>query len=139
MRRLSSEISLAFLSAITHFSYGFCLRPAPKQNLFHTSMKSADKTVPSWSLPYHRPTASHLADNHQIISSSSIITLRGGVDGNVIAGDAQKGNILNTISSLWAAGGVVMILGKSIKRILPIALEPFGSKAPVPLSTFQLG
>jgi len=49
------------------------------------------------------------------------------------------GKIINILASLWGAGGVIMILRKSIVRILPIAMEPFGSSAPFPLSTFQLG
>ena len=48
----------------------------------------------------------------------------------------SSGGFGNTLASLWAAGGVVMVLAKSIKRILPIALEPFGSGAS--LSSFQL-
>ena len=52
--------------------------------------------------------------------------------------DGTKSSILNTTASLcWGAGGVVYILAKSIRRILPIALEPFGDAA-VPLSPFQL-
>lgn len=47
-------------------------------------------------------------------------------------------SILNGVTSLWAAGGVVMILARAMKRIVPIALEPFQSAA-TPLSTFQLG
>lgn len=46
--------------------------------------------------------------------------------------------VANVFASLWAAGGFVAILGKSIKRILPIALEPFSATAPG-LSPFQLG
>jgi len=51
---------------------------------------------------------------------------------------ATLNKIANLIASFWAAGGFVAILGKSIKRILPIALEPFNTLAPV-LSKFQLG
>lgn len=45
----------------------------------------------------------------------------------------------NVIASLWGASGVAYILIKAIRRVLPIALEPF-SKADgiIPLTTFQL-
>jgi hypothetical protein len=74
----------------------------------------------------------------------NILSLRGGVsdggnDGQIVSkGSTSTGKAYNIIASLWAAGGVVMILGKSIKRILPIALEPFGPNASAPLSNFQL-
>lgn len=42
------------------------------------------------------------------------------------------------ISSLWGTGGVLYILSKAIKRVLPIAMEPF-QKGAVPLSQFELG
>jgi hypothetical protein len=41
-------------------------------------------------------------------------------------------------ASLWGAGGVIYILAKAIKRVIPIALEPFQAGS-IPLSNFQLG
>ena len=41
-------------------------------------------------------------------------------------------------ASLWGAGGVIYILAKAIKRVIPIAMEPFQAGA-VPLNNFQLG
>ena len=43
------------------------------------------------------------------------------------------------ISSLWATGGVLYILSKAIKRVIPVALEPFKEGALRPLSQFELG
>jgi hypothetical protein len=44
------------------------------------------------------------------------------------------------LASLWGTGGVLYILAKAIKRVLPIALEPFqGTNAVRPLSQFELG
>lgn len=40
--------------------------------------------------------------------------------------------------SVWGAGGVLYILAKAIKRVMPIALEPFKDGS-VPLSQFELG
>jgi hypothetical protein len=42
------------------------------------------------------------------------------------------------LSSVWGAGGVIYILAKAIKRVLPIALEPF-QKGAIPLGQVQLG
>ena len=41
-------------------------------------------------------------------------------------------------ASLWGAGGVIYILAKAIKRVIPIAIEPFQAGS-VPLNNFQLG
>lgn len=44
------------------------------------------------------------------------------------------------VSSLWGSLGVVYILVKAIKRVVPIALEPFRSEGVVaPLTRYQLG
>jgi len=49
----------------------------------------------------------------------------------------------NFAASLWAVGGLSYTLMKAVKRVLPVALEPFKSgdaaAAMVPLSQFQLG
>mmetsp|Transcript_22018 Transcript_22018/g.61203 ORF Transcript_22018/g.61203 Transcript_22018/m.61203 type:complete len:274 (+) Transcript_22018:145-966(+) len=42
------------------------------------------------------------------------------------------------VSSFWGTTGVLYILGKAIKRVLPVALEPFKDGA-VPLSQLELG
>lgn len=45
---------------------------------------------------------------------------------------------IHFLFSLWGTFGVVYILLKAIKRVLPIAMEPFKEGA-VPLSQVQLG
>ena len=41
-------------------------------------------------------------------------------------------------ASMWGAGGVIYILAKAIKRVIPIAIEPFQAGS-LPLNNFQLG
>jgi hypothetical protein len=70
-------------------------------------------------------------------SARSVTTMSGG-------GSDVKGTDLNLttgkiLSSMWGSIGVVYILVKAIKRVVPIALEPFFSKTVVPLTRFQLG
>ena len=77
------------------------------------------------------------------VKQPNAIVMRGGSIASAASGDAESGDtslrkIMNTFASIWGAFGVVMILGKSIKRIVPIALEPFNGVSN-PLSTFQLG
>jgi len=58
--------------------------------------------------------------------------------------NATPGRDLNltagkVLVSLWGSMGVVYILAKAIKRVLPIALEPFGKgEGVVPLTQIQL-
>jgi len=48
-------------------------------------------------------------------------------------------SIGNIVTSLWGTAGVVYILLKAIKRVVPIALEPFGKgENAVPLTQSQL-
>mmetsp|Transcript_38259 Transcript_38259/g.81665 ORF Transcript_38259/g.81665 Transcript_38259/m.81665 type:complete len:279 (+) Transcript_38259:218-1054(+) len=76
------------------------------------------------------------------------VMARGGGDGTALSaaatGDGTAvGQDLNlttgkVLASLWGASGVVYILAKAIKRVLPIALEPFIKGEGVPLTQFQL-
>jgi len=86
-------------------------------------------------------------------SSSSHITtknqwepIRGGGNVAVTSEDSAEGSkfqmrkVYKFASSFWATGGVLMILLNSIRRIVPIALEPFKTAADItPLNSFQLG
>ena len=92
--------------------------------------------------------------NGDIFSSNSSLMVRGGGGGgggalsssttNDETADGTKAKDLNltigsVLSSLWGSCGVVYILMKAIKRVLPIALEPFGKgEGVVPLTQFQL-
>ena len=77
-----------------------------------------------------------------------LITRGGGgtaLGASVANGDAAaEGQDLNltlgkVLSSLWGSCGVVYILAKAIKRVFPIALEPFmKAEGVVPLTQFQL-
>lgn len=76
----------------------------------------------------------------------SIMTLRGGARAaNLKATPSSTGGSkypatgLTTIAaSIWGTGGVLYILGKAVKRVAPIAIEPFQEGA-IPLSQFELG
>lgn len=76
------------------------------------------------------------------------MAIRGGGEGTALGAstasndDAAKDLNLTTgsvLASLWGSLGVVYILFKAIKRVLPIALEPFTkAEGVVPLTQFQL-
>jgi len=121
--KLTAGFLLAILSTFTQFAYSFSLKPQ-----FSNSCRtlSCTKQLPTF------PLSSSQDETH--------ITVRGGAASATEGSgtDSSSGRKLaNTVASLWAAGGFIMILGKSIKRILPIALEPFNGAA-ASLSTLQL-
>lgn len=78
-------------------------------------------------------------------SSRSILNIRAGAsngDTDAPTSGLEKNKCpfsmtLGILYSLWGSVGVVYILAKAIKRVVPIALEPFQNG--VPLTTFQLG
>lgn len=70
-------------------------------------------------------------------SSSSAFALTRG--GEISEQPSVAQSIFKIISSLWASSGVVYILMKAVKRVMPIAMEPFQQGAAVPLTSFQLG
>ena len=117
---LKSGLSLALLSTAATLTCGFSLQPFQKTNpLIHSSLV---KPAPAVSSLFNKKSVTN--------------ELRGGsLQAASVNGEASAKS--SPVISFWAAGGVVMILAKSIKRIVPIALEPFNGVA-APLSTFQL-
>jgi len=87
----------------------------------------------------------------EVFSSQALKIRGGGKDGtnsartaSTMSGDdaALTGKDLNltagkVLASMWGSFGVVYILAKAIKRVVPIALEPFFSGGAVPLTRFQ--
>lgn len=60
-------------------------------------------------------------------------------DDAAATGEDLNLNAAKVLASLWGASGVLYILAKAIKRVLPIALEPFTkAEGVVPLSQLQL-
>lgn len=129
MMHISAVLSLALLSSATNtMACGFSIKPLVSNQKsiarLHVGTKFTTRHIHSDEVNLigrYRGGASKAATNSSIQNVS------------------KDRNVGDTVASLWAAGGVVMILAKSIKRILPIALEPFGPSVPTPLSQFQLG
>lgn len=148
--RLSSGIYLALLSGAATIVAGFSLKhvqPTVAHISSTNTMRLPPKTTSSFNNLFQQSVSS--LDQRQKRSSYSSLIVRGGSNiGTLNESSNESGGegginllkrIVNVSVSFWAAGGVVAVLGKSIKRIVPIALEPFGASSPVPLSTFQLG
>lgn len=125
----STRFVLLLLGITSQFSCGFSLKPHYSlKDLRHHSTQVQGAGSKSISSPFSsKPLVGRGG------SSIAAEVPRGGADGDVTSSPSMA----NSIASFWAAGGVIMVLAKSIKRILPIALEPFDGVA-VPLSQFQL-
>ena len=73
------------------------------------------------------------------VLSSSTTASGDNNDGATIVAKELNLTVGSVLSSIWGSCGVVYILAKAIKRVLPIALEPFGKgEGVVPLTQFQL-
>jgi hypothetical protein len=130
--RLSAGLSLALLSTAANIACGFSLKPSATKNVVNTSIQNDSILARK---PFVGATSS-------LTQMKKFENVRGGsVQAASTAGQESEStsSLGNTVASFWAAGGFVMILAKSIKRVLPIALEPFGKGAVAPLSTLQLG
>lgn len=153
MRLSASLASLVVLSPLACLASGFAVPGSPQGSIAvfgnpHAQSRSSLATgplkVPSWR------------------DSSSSLTRGGGCWQHVPRGGAATTKPLTAkassspidtgskcpvtglaaaLGSLYGAGGVVYVLAKAIKRVLPIALEPFqaGTAAAVALTNFQLG
>jgi len=121
-------LSLTILSAATCTASSFLTVPvAAKGGIKLPSKRPNAYTADSISFPT-------ITTDQKVCMQPT--TNRGGSSNASLDAMAILNKIANFTASLWAAVGFVAILGKSIKRILPLALEPFGADA-VALSSFQ--
>jgi hypothetical protein len=117
-------IFLAILTA-DRISFGFSFRPQSihKNNIAMEKRNS----VSSYSF---QSSLQHPVIQMQKDASTN---LRGG------SIQGKSSSLWNTLGSFWGSFGVIMILANSIKRIVPIALEPLLPSATPPLTSFQMG
>ena len=119
---MRASVLLAFLAIVENVVYGFSQQPA-------------------WSrVTLTRPTTAPVSNNKMPNNMATFAMPRGGGGGGVAKLQASSGSsdVNVSLTSLWGTTGVLYILAKAIKRVLPIALEPFQGVAPA-LSQFQLG
>lgn len=119
------SFSLALISLLTTFAYGF--------------------SSPSGRWQLHRRVGGPTAP---VNLQPAFLSRGGAADKKVVLNQAAQPIEIESkcpvtgsvaiLGSLWGAGGVLYILAKAIKRVLPIALEPFKEGA-IPLGQFQLG
>ena len=138
----TSGLSLALLGTAANLTCGFSLKPHTSKSFVSLPSQKVDVLNAYGSIDNGPGIC---MDANTLHTCSTIKSMRGGSK-SLAASTTANGDEFSSagisigtkVASLWAAGGVVMILGKSIKRILPIALEPFTAGV-TPLSPLQLG
>jgi len=141
----TSGLSLALLGAAANLTCGFSLQPHTSKSFVSLPSQKVDVLNAYGSID---ASAGICMNANNFYACNTITSMRGGsislaasttANGDDSTAFSSGGSSIGAkVASLWAAGGVVMILGKSIKRILPIALEPFTAGG-TPLSPLQLG
>lgn len=138
-------IGAALLSNLASgFSCSASVPPLPTSAFVRNSMPSTScQTNLNSKDILQRRTEAVFASSVQ--NSRAMVHRGGGGTALSAKGDeAMEGEDLNltvgkVVASLWGATGVIYILAKAIKRVLPIAMEPFTkAEGVVPLSQFQL-
>merc|ERR1740139_857237 len=133
---LNQALSLITLCAITSMTSSFTPNAASTSTINMPTKRSTTYTT----TPIVVSSPDITTNRH--VCLDPFTTKRGGDQTVAVAAPRSNGlailnSIANLVASFWAAGGFVAILAKSIKRILPLALEPFSAAAPA-LSTFQM-
>jgi hypothetical protein len=126
------SLSLALISLLTSFTYGFSSQSSRWQL----------RRIPFQAPPVHGGLINSFPPGLQ----PAFLSRGGGtkVALNRAAQPIDSGSkcpvtgSVAILGSMWGTGGVLYILAKAIKRVLPIAMEPFQAGA-VPLSQWQLG
>mmetsp|Transcript_7691 Transcript_7691/g.11044 ORF Transcript_7691/g.11044 Transcript_7691/m.11044 type:complete len:262 (-) Transcript_7691:55-840(-) len=132
---MRASLSLAVLGLIGSFAYGFSSSTAPR-------LPSAISRTPFTTTPSQTPKSNIFTLPSKVAQISSF---RGGAMSpkSTTAGDSSEAssalNLRTILASLWGTSGVAYILLKAVRRVVPIALEPFaGDTGGIPLSQFQL-
>lgn len=118
------SLSLSILALFANFAYGFSSPPPTKPLRF---LGQARKLVGH---PAPLSTGN--------VMSTSNISRGGALKAVTTSKEESSMTPYRFLASFWGTTGVVYILAKAIRRVLPIALEPF-LEASTPLSQFQLG
>lgn len=116
---------LTALALVGNFASGFSSPPNKPLALF---------THPAQ--PIHLPTTPSSKSSLASIMSTNI-SRGGAVKATAASDDTPNNKAFRFVTSMWGTTGVVFILAKAVRRVLPIALEPF-LETSTPLTQFQL-
>lgn len=121
-----TSIFLTIIALLAHFSYGFSTQSAG--NLVRWRRNTA----------LSRPSTAPLIPRGGAFGKKSMSKVKQTTSPIDTGSKCPATGAAAIFGSVWGTGGVLYILLKAIKRVLPIAMEPFQAGA-VPLSQFELG
>lgn len=101
-----------------------------------TTLGATIPRAPCTTMPVRQRPATTSSPGALDTKMTALNVSAGGASADENSADFKKLSVF--LTSLWGSGGVIYILAKAIKRVLPIALEPFKEEA-TPLSQLQLG
>ena len=134
------SIILALLAGSENVAYGFSQRPAAP-----SSWRRSSTTTTTTNNNLTPPPALVVGRTKQPVVGQNNVLARGGASTTRIfstpydtGSKCPVTGLATVLASLWGTTGVLYILAKAIKRVLPIALEPFQGNLPA-LSQFELG
>jgi hypothetical protein len=120
------SLSLSILALFANFAYGFSSPPP--------TTKPLSVLGRAYKLVGHHPAPFSTGN----VMSTSNISRGGALKAVTTSKEESSMTPYKFLASFWGTTGVVYILAKAIRRVLPIALEPF-LEASTPLSQIQLG
>lgn len=140
-----SNFILLLISVIGNLAYGFS-SPSNANAFIMSALSKPFSSKNKSSLSFPKQTFT-IADNKKTDSesttslnshrkTSSSISVAANLGGAIADSSSPFEKVFQAFSSLWASTGVIYILMKAVKRVLPIALDPF--KGGSSLSPFQL-
>ena len=137
-----STLALIGIALLNNLASGFSCTTVPtaatcpRVSLIRTPVVSSKTGVSSF-----RQGNMQRRNDQSLIESLSLLEIRGGALRSTPKSDDNLDLNLTTgkvLASAWGTCGVAYILIKAIKRVVPIALEPF-RKGAVALTRFELG
>ena len=127
------SISLALIAFLARFAYGFSVTPPRLVEPLRVGAAGAAskpaRDSKEWSASAQTIILTRTRGGALDLSKNSPIT---------VESKCPVTGLAAIFGSLYGTFGVVYILIKAVKRVLPIAMEPFQAGA-VPLTQFQLG
>jgi hypothetical protein len=158
MTRQSLSLALFLLGVSVCLANGFTASYATFPSITNKRASFVQTTIAGNPTTTTTTTTTQLAARKTDIRNRMLMELRGGAAGaassettfTTLGGtplfvtDAalatKRGlgaKVVGVLGSLWGSMGVIYILAKAMKRVLPIALEPFAKETTMLLSPFQ--
>ena len=139
---MKPSLFLTIFSLATNLVYGFSASPTPilatlRSNNNNDKMPPYSRFSGNNGLPMARSQPLDGDKRTHARTGRPLFQTADSVRGGAASSEASSVSVPLLLSSLYGAGGVVYILLKAVKRVVPIALEPF-AEGGVPLTTFQL-